>query len=138
MIRSYSELIAIKTFEERYEYLRLSGKIGIATFGLDRWMNQGFYMSKEWKDIRRKVIIRDESCDLGMPDRSIYANVRIHHMNPLSIDDIKEDWSIALDPEFLICCSLATHNAIHFGDERNLIRLPKERVKGDTTLWKVY
>lgn len=138
MTRTYSELITLKTFEERYHYLRIAGQLGVKTFGFDRWINQGFYTSKEWKDIRRKIIIRDESCDLGMADRSIFANIRIHHMNPLAIDDIIDDWELALNPEHLICCSLSTHNAIHFGNEQNLIRLPKERQKGDTTLWKAY
>lgn len=138
MIRSYSELCKLKTFEERYCYLRLVGQLGAATFGFDRYLNQNFYRSPEWKRIRDIVIVRDESCDLGILDRSIYANVRIHHMNPITVDDIKDDWSLLLDPEFLICTSLETHNAIHFGTEKNLVRLPEERWKGDTTPWKVF
>ncbi len=90
MIRSYSELRRLKTFEERYRYLRLAGQLGVATFGFDRYLNQNFYRSSEWKRIRDIVIVRDESCDLGILDRSIYANVRIHHMNPITVDDIKD------------------------------------------------
>jgi len=134
-IRTYSELLQLKTFEERFNYLRMFGQIGVATFGFDRYLNQSFYLSKEWRTVRRHVIIRDSSCDLAMPDREIFANIRVHHMNPISVDDLEKGSDFLLDPEYLICVSLDTHNAIHFGNEHNLIRLPKERMKGDTKLW---
>lgn len=136
--RSYSELIQLRTFEERFEYLKLNGVLGSATFGFDRYINQAFYKSKEWRDVRRHVIIRDQSCDLGIEDRSICKGVVIHHMNPFTVDDVKDDWAYILDPEFLICTALSTHNAIHFGDEDSLVQIPKERRKGDTCPWKVY
>ena len=138
MIRSYSEVKRLKTFEERYNYLRITGQLGIITFGFDRYLNQNFYHSTEWKRIRNVVIIRDNSCDLGILDRSVYARVRVHHMNPITVDEIKDDWALLLNPEFLICTSLETHNAIHFGTDKNLVHLPEERKKGDTTLWKVF
>lgn len=128
----------LRTFEERYRYLRLFGNVADMTFGSSRYLNQSFYKSREWKNVRDHIILRDESCDLAISDRSIFGNVRVHHMNPISVDDIKENLSIALDPDFLICCSLSTHNAIHFGDEDNLVRLPIERRKGDTTPWKAF
>lgn len=134
-IRTYSELCQLKTFEERFKYLRLRGSVGISTFGFDRYLNQAFYQSTEWKCVRNIVIVRDNSCDLGILDREIFANIRIHHMNPITVDDLEAGSDFLLDPEFLICTSLDTHNAIHFGDENNLIRLPRERTKGDTTPW---
>ena len=137
MIRCYSDLIKIKSFEERFEYLKLSGSIGVTTFGFDRYLNQAFYSSVPWRKVRRDVIIRDNACDLGIQERSIYGHIRVHHMNPITIEDLEEN-GIAFDPEFLICVSLNTHNAIHFGDKDNLFKLPKERRKGDTTLWKTF
>ena len=99
-IRTYSELRRLETFEERYHYLRLSGIVGLRTFGFDRWINQRFYKSQEWKDVRNHVIIRDNGCDLGIPGYEIYSDLLVHHMNPISLNDIKhgEDWII--DPEF--------------------------------------
>jgi len=134
-IRSYSELSKLKTFEERFKYLQLNSNIGVSTFGFDRYLNQGFYRSREWKRIRDAIIVRDNSCDLGILDREIFTHIRIHHMNPISVNDLESGSDILLNPEFLICTSLDTHNAIHFGNENNLVNLPKERIKGDTKLW---
>ena len=134
-IRTYSELNQIKTFEERFRYLQLNKQIGIATFGFDRYINQNFYTSRQWKIIRNHVIVRDRSCDLGIAGRDIYGYVRVHHMNPIAVEDLEQGNADVLDPEFLICTSLDTHNAIHFGNESNIFRLPVERTKGDTRLW---
>lgn len=134
-IRTYSELNQIKTFEERFRYLQLNKQIGIATFGFDRYINQNFYTSRQWKIIRNHVIVRDQSCDLGIAGRDIYGYVRVHHMNPIAVEDLEQGNTNVLDPEFLICTSLDTHNAIHFGNESNIFRLPVERTKGDTRLW---
>ena len=134
-IRSYNELSWLRTFEERFEYLSLKGIVGQDTFGFDRWINQHFYRSWEWKSVRYKVISRDNGCDLGIPGYEIFTGLLVHHMNPLSVDDIQhgEDWII--DPNFLITTSLQTHNAIHYGDESLLPRGPVERKPGDTRLW---
>lgn len=133
--RSYLELRRLDTFEERYHYLRLGGILGSRTFGFDRWVNQRFYKSHEWKRVRNHVIVRDNGCDLGVPGYEIYSGLLVHHMNPISVEDLKhgEDWII--DPNFLITTSLQTHNAIHYGDESLLPRGPVERKAGDTTLW---
>ena len=133
--RSYSELIQFKTFEDRYHYLKLHGVTGRGTFGFDRWVNQRFYKSHEWKQVRDRVITRDNGCDLGVPGFEIYSNLLVHHMNPITLDDIEhgEDWII--DSNFLITTSLQTHNAIHYGDKSLLPRGPIERKAGDTTLW---
>lgn len=135
MIRRYSELITIPTFEERFRYLKLAGRVGEATFGFDRVFNQGFYTSKEWKDVRRHVIIRDSGCDLADPDHQIYGQMLIHHMNPLTLDDIEDRTEYLLDPEYLITTTQMTHNAIHFGDESLLPKPLVERAAGDTKLW---
>jgi hypothetical protein len=134
-IRTYSELRRLETFEERYEYLKLKGLVGLRSFGFDRWINQRFYKSWEWQEVRNEVIVRDNGCDLGISGYEIHSNLLVHHMNPISVNDIKhgEDWII--DPEFLITTSLQTHNAIHYGDESLLPRGPIERKVGDTTLW---
>lgn len=137
-IRSYSELIHFLTFEERFDYLSLSGMIGTTTFGFDRYLNQKLYTSTEWNKIRNHVIVRDNSCDLGILERDIFKWVVVHHMNPITIEDLEEGRDIVLDPEFLICTSRNTHNAIHFGNKDSLVKLPIERRKGDTTPWKVY
>lgn len=133
--RTYSELCQLETFEERYHYLELKGVLGARTFGFDRWINQRFYKSHEWKRVRNHVIVRDNGCDLGIEGYEIYSGLLVHHMNPISLDDIKhgEDWII--DPNFLITTSLQTHNAIHYGDESLLPRGPVVRERGDTTLW---
>ena len=136
--KNYSDLIKLKSFEERFDYLRLDSRIGVLTFGFDRYLNQSFYTSYKWRQIRRDVIVRDNACDLGIPERSIFGSIRVHHMNPITIEDLEFEKDIALDPEFLICVSHNTHNAIHFGNEKNLFDLTKERKKGDTSLWKVF
>ena len=134
-IRSYSELRRLDTFEERYHYLRLGGALGLRTFGFDRWINQQFYKSHEWKQVRFHVIARDKGCDLGVLGFEIFSGLLIHHMNPISLDDIKHGNESLIDPNFLITTSLRTHNAIHYGDESLLPRGPIERRSGDTTLW---
>lgn len=137
-IRTYSELITLPTFEERYEYLRLGGKVGEETFGFDRYLNQLFYKSDEWLAIRDEVIIRDCGCDLAMPDREIPDGVRIlvHHMNPLRSDDILRRSKYLLDPEYLICTIKNTHDAIHYGDRSLLLLEPIERTPYDTCPWR--
>ena len=135
--RTYSELIFLPTFEERFEYLKLRGKIGEDTFGFDRWINQNFYRSKEWKRIRDQVILRDNGCDLACPDREIYGKAIIHHMNPVNIQDIVDATEYLLNPEFLICTTLETHNAIHYGDSSGLLRTkPTVRLPNDTCPWR--
>lgn len=135
-IKTYSELIKLSTFEDRYRYLKLSGRIGEDTFGFDRYLNQIFYRSQKWKSVRDFVIIRDNGCDLGMDDREIYGKILIHHMNPITIKDIEKESDFLLDPEYLICASHNTHNAIHYGDESKLILAPIERTKNDTCPWR--
>lgn len=135
-IRTYSELITFPTFEERYEYLRLGGKIGEETFGFDRYLNQTFYKTKEWLSIRDKVIIRDNGCDLAMEDREIYSRILVHHMNPITKDDVLKRSKYLLDPEYLICTTKNTHDAIHYGDKSLLLVSPIERRKNDTCPWR--
>lgn len=136
IIRTYSELITLPTFEERYEYLKLGGVVGAETFGFDRYINQLFYRSSDWKSIRNKVIIRDNACDLGIPDREMYDNIFVHHMNPVLLDDVIHRTDILMNPEYLICTSFRTHNAIHYGDASLLVIAPIERTKNDTCPWK--
>lgn len=136
MIRTYSELVSLPTFKERYEYLRLNGSVGLDTFGFDRYLNQEFYRSKEWKSIRDQVIIRDNGCDLGVDGYEIYGRIVIHHMNPILQTDILDRTQLLLDPDYLICTTHATHNAIHYGDEGLLPRDPVERTRNDTCPWK--
>lgn len=133
--RRYSELRRLETFDERFEYLELKGVVGKSTFGFDRWLNQAFYRSREWKDARSFVIARDNGCDLGIRGYDVFSDPLVHHMNPLSAEDIErgEDWII--DPEFLITTSLRTHNAIHYGDASLLPKEPTIRRPGDTKLW---
>ena len=136
MIRTYSELIRLQTFEERYKYLKLGGKVGKETFGFDRYFNQKFYRSKEWKQIRNYVIARDHGCDLAIFDREIVGRVYVHHMNPISMDDIKNASDYLLNSEYLVCVSKETHDAIHYGDETLLMpSVPIERRPGDTKVW---
>ena len=135
MIRTYSELRQLKTFEERYEYLRLGGAVGRSTFGFDRYLNQMLYTSQRWRALRDDIIIRDEACDLAIRDREILSRIFIHHMNHITPDDIRYAREHIFDPEFLISTSDNTHNAIHFGDDSLLYRLPPERRPGDTSLW---
>jgi hypothetical protein len=134
-IRTYSELSQLETFEERYRYLRLQDVVGRSTFGFDRLINQRFYHSNEWKKLRSFVITRDNGCDLGILGYEIYSGLLIHHMNPISLDDIRDGGDLLFNPEYLITTTLQTHNAIHYGDETLLPRGPVERTKGDTTLW---
>ena len=136
MIRTYSELITFPTFEERYRYLRLEGEVGEDTFGFDRWLNQSFYKDREWRAIRDKVIIRDNGCDLGIPDREIHSRIIVHHMNPITKDDILYRSAFLLNPEYLICTVKNTHDAIHYGDEGLLIKVPIERTRNDTCPWR--
>ena len=135
-IKTYSELILLPTFEERFEYLQLNGTVGRETFGFDRYLNQTFYRSAAWKRVRDEVIIRDNGCDLGIEDRIIGNKIYIHHMNPITDKDIIDCTDILLNPEFLICVSHNTHNAIHYGDENLLMRLPMARTRNDTCPWK--
>lgn len=134
-IRSYSELRRLNTFDDRFEYLRLEGGVGRATFGFDRYINQQFYTSREWHDVRQHVIIRDEGCDLGIIGYEIHVNPLIHHMNPLTIGDILHREAWILDPEFLILTTHATHNNIHFGTKSPYPRIVVERSPRDTKLW---
>lgn len=136
MIRCYSDLIQLKTFEERFYYLKLHGKVGEETFGLDRYLNQQLYKSRKWQNLRSQVIIRDDGCDLGIDGRQMDNYIVIHHMNPISMEDIEEERDIVFDPEYLICCSSRTHKAIHFGDEKLLLRDPIVRRPNDTCLWR--
>ena len=137
-IRTYSELIRLPTFEERFEYLKLGGKVGKDTFGFDRIFNQKFYTSKEWKRVRDFVIIRDNGCDLAHEDHTIYGSkIIIHHMNPISLEDIENNTDILLNPEYLITTIHNTHNAIHYGDANLLPKDPIERTKNDTCPWKI-
>ena len=135
-IRTYSELITLPTFKERYEYLKLSGRVGEETFGFDRYLNQAFYKSEEWRAVRDYVIVRDNGCDLGMEGHEIFGKILIHHMNPISKRDILDRSDLLLNPEYLVCTIKNTHDAIHFGDENLLIVAPIERRKNDTCPWK--
>lgn len=135
-IRTYSELITLPTFKERYKYLQLSGTVGEQTFGFDRYMNQIFYQSQEWKSIRNHVILRDNGCDLGVDGYEIHGRILIHHMNPITAKDIERRSDILLNPEYLISTVHNTHNAIHYGDEGLLMIAPVERRKNDTCPWR--
>lgn len=135
MIRSYSELRRIETFEERYRYLALRGTVGSSTFGFDRYINQQFYTSTQWRHVRHHIITRDNGSDLGVEGYEIFNRLVIHHMNPLSADDISHGDESILDPEFLITTTHRTHNAIHYGDEKLLPRPLVDRHRGDTKLW---
>ena len=135
-IKTYSELSKLATFEERYRYLRLGGRVGEETFGFDRWINQMFYKDPEWLKIRDEVIIRDNGCDLGIEGREIYSRIIVHHMNPITKADILDRSEFLLNPEYLICTVKNTHDAIHYGDENLLITLPMERNVNDTCPWR--
>lgn len=136
-MRTYTELIRLKTFEERFRYLKLDGRVGDETFGFDRWLNQMFYNSNEWLSVKRSVIIRDNGCDLGISDRSIIGLVFVHHMNPIRKEDIINRSPILLNPEYLICTCKQTHDAIHYGDERILNQNKViTRHPNDTCPWK--
>lgn len=135
-ILTYSEMIALPTFEERFQYLQLNGVVGEDTFGFDRWINQNFYQSTEWRMLRNRIIVRDHGCDLGIEGREIYRGIIIHHMNPITKPDILSKNEFVMNPEYLICVSHRTHQAIHYGDESLLLTIPKERGKNDTCPWK--
>lgn len=135
-IKCYSELVCLSTFEARYEYLRLDGVVGKETFGFDRYMNQFFYKSPEWRRVRDLVISRDVGCDLGVAGREIFGRVIIHHMNPIRAEDIRNRSNLLLDPEYLITTIHDTHLAIHYGDEHLLLRAPVERRPNDTCPWR--
>lgn len=135
-IRTYSELISLPTFEERFRYLSLKGQVGEETYGFDRWIAERFYKSREWKQIRALVIERDSGCDLGILGREIPAHIIVHHMNPILLDDITDSTEYLLNPEFLICTSNNTHQAIHYGDENLLTLMPVKRTANDTCPWK--
>lgn len=135
-IRTYSELITLPTFEERYAYLRLGGEVARETFGFGRYLNQTFYKTKEWLRIRNYVILRDHGCDLGIEDREIHGRILIHHMNPITKEDILRRSDFLLNPEYLISTIKTTHDAIHYGDESLLYASPIERSMNDTCPWK--
>lgn len=135
-IKTYSELIALPTFEERFEYLQLKGTVGQETFGFDRYLNQILYNSKEWKHLRNKIIVRDNGCDLALEGFEIYGRILIHHINPITIDDVIKRREIVFDPENLICVTHNTHNAIHYGNKSLLITGPIKRRANDTCPWK--
>lgn len=135
-VRTYSELISLPTFEERFRYLKLGGKIGEATFGFQRWLNQEFYHSSEWLSFRDDVIIRDNGCDLGIAGHEIFGPVLIHHINPITYEDIVNRNPCVFYLENVICTQLKTHNAIHYGDESILILKPVQRSRNDTCPWR--
>lgn len=138
MKKSYSELISIPTFIERYEYLRIGGRVGEETFGCNRQINQQLYTKDfRWKQLRNHIIVRDDGCDLAMPDFKLYDRIIIHHINPIRVEDFMNNNPIIFDPENLICVSFRTHQAIHYGDRTLLPQVPVERKKNDTCLWRV-
>ena len=136
ILRTYSELCQLSTFNERYEYLKLSGRVGQSTFGFDRYLNQIFYKSPEWRSVRNEIIVRDNGCDLGIEGRDIYGRIYIHHMNPFLVKDIIDRTDILLNPEYLIATTFNTHQAIHYSDAGLLIPDPIERRPNDTCPWK--
>ena len=138
IIRTYSDLKELKTFEERFKYLKLGGVVGAETFGFDRYFNQKFYTTTEWKQLRNHIIVRDLGCDLGCEDHEIFGQrIIIHHMNPIDLEDIEKKSDFLLNPEFLITTIHSTHNAIHYGDESLIITAPIERRRNDTCPWKL-
>jgi len=136
-MRTYSELITIPTFIERFRYLKIGGKVAEETFGFERYLNQKFYRSSEWKHVRDEIIVRDVGCDLGIEDRPISGRIVIHHLNPITSKDIKSKLDDILNPDYLICCSYDTHQAIHYGNEDLLISEPIERRPFDTCPWRI-
>lgn len=135
MIKTYSELRRLNTFEERFDYLAIGGVVGRSTFGFDRYLNQSFYTSPEWKAARRHIILRDEGCDLGILGYEIHSRLLIHHMNPITKEQVLDRDEDLFDPRYLITTTHRTHNAIHYGDARQLARPLVERTRDDTTLW---
>lgn len=136
MIKTYRDLMRLQTFDERYEYLKLGGIVGQSTFGFERYLNQSLYNSGEWKRFRNEIIVRDDGCDLAISDRFIPARIVVHHINPITIEDIEEGRECVFDPNNVICTSHDTHNAIHYANRSLLSQLPKERTKGDMCPWK--
>lgn len=135
-MRTYRELIRLKTFDERFDYLKLSGSIGEPTFGFERYLNQTLYNSSRWRRLRNQIIVRDNGCDLGLEGYEIQGLIIVHHINPMTVDDLKDFSEDVFNPEYLISVSLTTHNAIHYGDKTLLPQLPVERRPGDTCPWK--
>lgn len=135
-IRTYSELITLDTFEDRYNYLKLDGQVGFDTFGFDRWMNQMFYKSREWQSIRNYIISRDNGCDMALEGYELADRIIIHHMNPITVEDIMHSNDVLLDPEQLVCVSHKTHNAIHYGTDELLVKTIVERRPNDTIPWR--
>jgi hypothetical protein len=135
MIKTYAQLKRLNTFDERFAFLRLKGLVGESTFGYDRYLNQMLYKSKRWINSRDSVIIRDGGCDLGIVGCEIFDKIMVHHMNPITIEDIELNRDEVFDPEFLICTTMNTHNAIHFGNESKILKLPVVRTKNDTCPW---
>ena len=135
MTKNYTDLSRLRTFEERYKYLRLRGNVGRETFGFDRYINQKFYASRQWRHVRNYVIDRDMGCDLGIQGHEIFARLLIHHMEPITADEVAQGHEALLDPEFLITTTHRTHNAIHYGDVSQLVQPVRERRRGDTKLW---
>ena len=136
MIRSYLECMQLPTFQERYRYLQIGGRVGKETFGFDRYLNQMLYRTPEWKRFRREMILRDNGCDLGCEGYEIYGNVLVHHINPITVEDVINRAPCIFDPNNVICTSLNTHNAIHYGDETLLITEPVVRKPNDTCPWR--
>ena len=136
-IKCYTELSKLSSFEERYQYLRLKGSVGVETFGFDRYLNQVFYRSQRWKEVRDFVFIRDNGCDLGVEGYEIHGSFLIHHMNPITLKDIERESDFLIDPEYLISTIHNTHNAIHYGDDSLLVTAPIERRKNDTCPWRI-
>lgn len=134
--KTYSELIRLEKYMDRYQYLMLSGRVGQETFGYERFLNQSLYKSYEWRSVRDEVIVRDHGCDLGMEGYEIYGSIIVHHMNPITMDDIQNRNEDIFNPEYLVSTSFSTHNAIHYGDELLLITEPIIRTKNDTCPWK--
>ena len=134
--KTYSELIRLEKYMDRYQYLMLSGRVGQETFGYERFLNQSLYKSYEWRSVRDEVIVRDHGCDLGMEGYEIYESIIVHHMNPITMDDIQNRNEDIFNPEYLVSTSFSTHNAIHYGDEGLLITEPIIRTKNDTCPWK--
>lgn len=134
-MRTYNELSQLDTIDDRFDYLALDGEVGYATFGYDRWVNQGFYRSREWKQTRNFVIVRDEGNDMGLFDYPISGRIHVHHLNPITLEDLEYATDNLFNPENLICVSQRTHNAIHYGDRSQLPREPIARAAGDTRLW---
>lgn len=136
MIRTYHDLVQLPTFKERFDYLSIGGRVGEETFGFDRYLNQVFYHSKEWRQLRDEIIVRDDGCDLGIPDRTIFGKILIHHMNPIRKEDVLNRSDFLLNPEFLISVSMETHTAIHYGDFSLITSGPIVRKKNDTCPWR--